>query len=78
MPAAKERITRIIAGNNLSGMVDVCIFLKDGFKDILQDLMEAEAGAIRAMKRTRKGTRTTFSLTLNPRSRGSILYLPYT
>lgn len=42
MPVAKERIRQIIADHIISSMADVYTFLKDGFKDILQELMEAE------------------------------------
>ena len=42
MPVAKEQIRQIIADNNISSVADVYTFLRDGFKDILQELMEAE------------------------------------
>ena len=42
MPAAKEQIRQIIADNNLNSVADVYSLLKDSFKDILQELMEAE------------------------------------
>ena len=41
MPVAKEQIRQIIAENNLSSITDVYVLLKDSFKDILQELMEA-------------------------------------
>ncbi len=55
MPATKEQIRQIIADNNLNSVADVYSLLKDSFKDILQELMEAELDASSAMKRTRKG-----------------------
>ena len=42
MAVAKEQIRQIIADNNLSRVADVYTFLRDGFKDILQEPMEAE------------------------------------
>jgi transposase-like protein len=45
MAVAKEQIRQIIADNNLSSVADVYTFLRDGFKDILQELMEAEMDA---------------------------------
>ena len=42
MPATKEQIRQIIADNNLNSVADVYSLLKDSFKDILQELMEAE------------------------------------
>lgn len=41
MPVAKEQIRQIISENN-SSVADVNALLKDSFKDILQELMEAE------------------------------------
>ncbi len=45
MPAAKEQIRQIIADNNLHSAADVYTLLRDSFKDILQELMEAELDA---------------------------------
>ena len=45
MPVAKEQIRQIIADNNLNSVADVYTLLRDGFKDILQELMEAELDA---------------------------------
>ena len=44
-PVAKEQIRQIIADNNLNSVADVYTLLRDGFKDILQELMEAELDA---------------------------------
>jgi len=45
MATAKEQIRQIISANNISSVVDVYALLKDSFKDILQELMEAELDA---------------------------------
>ena len=42
MPIAKEQIRQIISENNIDSVADVYTLLKDSFKDILQELMEAE------------------------------------
>ncbi len=47
MPVAKEQIRQIIADNNLHSGSDVHTSAHgDSFKDILQELMEAETGMI--------------------------------
>ncbi len=45
MAVAKEQIRQIISENNISSVADVYTLLKDSFKDILQELMEAEMDA---------------------------------
>ena len=45
MAVAKDQIRQIIAENNLTNVADVYSFLKDSFKDILQELLEAEMDA---------------------------------
>ena len=56
MPVAKEQIRQIIADNNLSSVADVYSLLRDSFKDILQELMEAELDAsLGYEKNQRKG-----------------------
>ena len=40
-----EQIRQIISENNISSVADVYTLLKDSFKDILQELMEAELDA---------------------------------
>ena len=45
MAVAKEQIRQIISENNISSVADVYALLKDSFKDILQELMEAELHA---------------------------------
>ena len=54
MPIAKEQIRQIITDNNLNSVADVYTLLKDDFKDILQELMEAERDVSLAMRRTRR------------------------
>ena len=55
MPVAKEQIRQIIADNNLSSVADVYSRLKDSFKDILQELMEAELDASLGYEKNQKG-----------------------
>lgn len=42
MPASKQQIRQIIADNNLNSTADVYSLLRDSFKGIIQELMEAE------------------------------------
>ena len=46
MPVAKEQIRQIISENNISCVTDVYTLLRDSFKDILQELLEAEMDAL--------------------------------
>ncbi len=46
MAVAKEQIRQIISQNNLNSVADVYSLLKESFKDILQELMEAELDTI--------------------------------
>lgn len=55
MPVAKEQIRQIIADNNLNSVADVYTLLRDGFKDILQELMEAEMDATLGYGKNQKG-----------------------
>ena len=55
MPVAKEQIRQIIADNNISSVTDVYTLLRDGFKDILQELMEAELDATLGYEKNQKG-----------------------
>ena len=55
MPVAKEQIRQIIADNNLNSVADVYTLLRDGFKDILQELMEAELDATLRYEKNNKG-----------------------
>lgn len=45
MAVAKEQIRQIISENNISSVADVYSLLRDSFKDILQELLEAEMDA---------------------------------
>ncbi len=55
MPVAKEQIRQIITDNKLNSVADVYTFLRDGFKDILQELMEAELDAALGYEKNQKG-----------------------
>ena len=54
MPATKQQIRQIIADNNLNSVADVYSLLRDSFKDILQELMEAELDASLGYEKNRK------------------------
>ena len=45
MAGAKEQIRQIISENNINSVADIYTLLKDSFKDIPQELMEAELDA---------------------------------
>ena len=45
MAVAKEQIRQIISENNTNSVADIYTLLKDSFKDVLQELMEAELDA---------------------------------
>ncbi len=55
MPIAKEQIRQIISENNITSVTDVYSFLRDSFKDILQELMEAEIDATLGYEKNQKG-----------------------
>ena len=55
MAIAKEQIRQIIADNNFTNVADVYAYLKEGFKDILQELMEAELDATLGYEKNQKG-----------------------
>ncbi len=55
MAVAKEQIRQIISENNISSVADVYMLLKDSFKDILQELMEAELDATLGYEKNHKG-----------------------
>ena len=54
MAVAKDQIRQIITENNITSVADVYALLKDSFKDILQELLEAEmdATAISGLQQT--------------------------
>ena len=68
MAIAKEQIRQIITENNFTNVADVYAYLKEGFKDILQELMEAEMDAVFGEKRG------GFGLFLRARCGGYFLY----
>lgn len=55
MPVAKEQIRQSISNNNISSVADVYMLLRDGFRDILQELMEAELDAALGYEKNQKG-----------------------
>ena len=55
MPVAKEQIRQIISQNNISSVADVYTLLRDSFKDILQELLEAEMDASLGHEKNQKG-----------------------
>ncbi len=55
MAVAKEQIRQIISENNISSVSDVYSLLKESFKDILQELMEAELDASLGYEKNQKG-----------------------
>ena len=55
MAVAKQQIRQIISANNISSVADVYTLLKDSFKDILQELMEAELDATLGYEKNHKG-----------------------
>ena len=59
MPATKQQIRQIIADNNLNSVADVYSLLRDSFKDILQELMEAELDASLGYEKNQKGDAAT-------------------
>ena len=59
MPVAKEQIRQIIADNNLNSVADVYSLLRESFKDILQELMEAELDASLGYEKNQKGDAAT-------------------
>lgn len=59
MPVAKKQIRQIISENNINSVADVYTLLKDSFKDILQELMEAEMNAALGYEKNQKGNLPT-------------------
>ena len=55
MSIAKEQIRQIISENNISNVADVYALLRDSFKDILQELMEAELDTALGYEKNQKG-----------------------
>ena len=59
MPVAKEQIRQIISENNITSVTDVYALLKESFKDILQELMEAVLDATLGYEKNKKGDLVT-------------------
>lgn len=55
MAIAKDQIRQIISQNDINSVTDVYALLKDSFKDILQELMEAELDASLGYDKHKKG-----------------------
>ncbi len=55
MSIAKEQIRQIISGNDISSVNEVYELLKDGLKDILQELLEAEMDVTLGYEMNKKG-----------------------
>lgn len=55
MAVAKAQIRLIISQNNLNSVADIYSLLKEGSKDILQELMEAEPDASLGYEKNQKG-----------------------
>ena len=55
MAVAKDQIRQSISNNNISSVADVYMLLRDGFRDILQELMEAELDAALGYEKNQKG-----------------------
>ena len=60
MALAKEQIRQIISQNDISSVTDVYSLLKDSFKDILQELMEAEMDATLGYEKNQKSNLRRF------------------
>lgn len=59
MAVAKEQIRQMISENNISSVADVYSLLSESFKDILQELMEAELDASLGYEKNQKGDLAT-------------------
>ncbi len=59
MAVAKEQIRQIISENNITSVADVYSLLKESFKDILRELMEAELDASLGYEKNQKGDLST-------------------
>ena len=55
MAIAKEQIRQIIAQNDISNVEDVYVFMKEGFRDILKEVFEAEMDASLGYPKNHKG-----------------------
>lgn len=55
MAIAKEQIRQLISQNDITSVADVYSLLKEGFKNILQELREAELDASLGYEKHKKG-----------------------
>ena len=55
MAVDKDQIWQIISENNISSAADIYYLLKESFKDILQELMEAEPDVFPGCRKNQKG-----------------------
>ena len=55
MAVVKEQIRQIISENNINSVADIYTVLKESFKDIQQELMEAELDATLGYEKNHKG-----------------------
>jgi len=60
MALAKEQIRQIISQNDIFSVTDVYSLLKDSFKDILQELLEAEMDATLGYEKNQKSNLRRF------------------
>ena len=60
MALAKEQIRQIISQNDIFSVTDIYSLLKDSFKDILQELMEAEMDATLGYEKNQKSNLRRF------------------
>lgn len=58
MTIAKEQLRQIISQNDINSVADVYSLLKESFKDILQELMEAELDATLGYEKNKRRIQT--------------------
>lgn len=58
MTIAKEQLRQIISQNDINNVADVYSLLKESFKDILQELMEAELDATLGYEKNKRRIQT--------------------
>lgn len=59
MAIAKEQIQQILTQNDIQSVSDLYSLMRESFKDILQELLEAEMDASLGYKKNQKGKRST-------------------
>ena len=75
MAVAKEQIRQIISQNNLNSVADVYSLLKESFKDILQELMEAELDSSLGYEKIKREISSRITKRLIPCNRDHRLFL---